>query len=84
MTLVIKECFSLSLTFICPHSPFGGHECFYSKHQLFVALNDCPFPALASSAMFCFPRQTPGSVKQVETKSRFEGLNVFRELCSLQ
>lgn len=85
MTFAIKEYFSFPLTFNCPQLPFLGREC-YSKHQLFVAFNACPFPALASSCNVLLPRQSTGSVKWMETKNRFGGRNAEgnREKCSLQ
>lgn len=55
MTFVIKEYFSLPLTFNCPQSLFLGLEC-YSTHQLFVVLNACPFPALPSYCNILLPR----------------------------
>lgn len=84
MTFVIKEYFSLPLTFNCPQSPFLGLEC-YSKHQLFVVLNACLFPALPSYCNFLLPRQSTGSVKWMEMKSWFGDRDERgnRERCSL-
>lgn len=58
------------------------HSCLFlvtnaiPKHNLFVALNACPFPALASSCSALFSRQGTSSVELRETKSRFGGRDV--------